>query len=1087
MPKKAKRSLTSIPARRIGVETMIRESEQRYRTLVQNSPDVIMNLDRRGTILFINHTLPQYTVESVIGTPVSNYLSAEDASRYMRLLEKMYDTGEPQFLEISAAGPTRWLTRIFPIKRVGQIESALIIATDITERKQAEDALRKSEEEHRNIITNIHEIVYMTEIAEDPTSGRLRFVNSRTEDIIGYRPDEFIEAPELWFQIVHPEDRRALIESTRKIIASRTAGVRNYRLQHKETGEYRLMEDKIVPQVGENGKVVAIFGLARDITERSRAKAELEKSVSLLRATLESTADGILVVDREGKIVSFNRKFVELWRIPNPIVSTRDDSQALAFVLEQLKDSELFIKKVRELYDQPDAESFDLLEFKDGRFFERYSRPHRIGGQSVGRVWSFRDVTGHRRSQVALQESQRTLSTLMSNLPGMVYRCRNDKDWTVEFISQGCFDLTGYRPSDLIGNRKVSYGRDLIHPDDQEPVWDDVQAALREKRSFQFVYRIRTASGKEKWVWEQGRGIYSSDGALLALEGFIVDMTERKRAEEALKKSEAQNRALLNAMPDMMFRISREGVFLEFIPAKNMDPLVPPDMFLGKNLKDVMPADVAQPSMHCVVQALNTGHPQILEYQLRVNGGMRDYESRIVVSGADEVLSIVRDITDRKHQAAALEYQALHDTLTDLPNRTLVLDRLNQAIHAADRENRPLALLLMDLDRFKEVNDALGHHHGDLLLKQVGPRVLSVIRESDTIARLGGDEFAVLLPATDLIGATVAARKILEALARPFVVEGIFLDIGASIGIALFPEHGEDVDILMRRADVAMYQAKQTGAGFSVYVSEHDRHSPHRLALMGELRHAVEREELVLHYQPKVDLKTRRTVGVEALVRWQHPEHGLIPPDQFITVAEHTGVIKPLTLWVLGEAARQGSAWHRAGMEISVAVNLSARNLHDLQLPDQIAELLRTWKLPPAGLDLEITESAIMADPSRATEILMRLRAMGIRFSIDDFGAGYSSLSYLRKLPAIEVKVDKSFIIGMAASEDDAVIVRSTIDLAHNLGLKVTAEGVESRDILNRLVAMGCDAAQGYFISRPVPAADLTRWLNSPPWGVKKS
>lgn len=1087
MPKKAKRSLTSIPARRKRVEMTIRESEQRYRALVQNTPDVIMNMDRHGTILFINHTLPQYTVESVIGTPVSNYLSAEDATRYMKSLDKMFDTGEPQSLELSAAGPTRWLSRIFPIKRVGQIESALIIATDITERKQAEDALRKSEEEHRNIITNIHELVYMTEIANDFSSGKLRFVNSRTEDIIGYRPDEFIDDPELWYRIIHPDDYRALIESTRKIIESREAGVREFRLQHKETGEYRLMEDKIVPQVGENGEVVGIFGVARDITERSRVEVELEKSVSLLRATLESTADGILVVNREGKIVSLNQKFVDLWRIPKAILSTRDDNQALAFVLEQLKDPDLFLKKVRELYDQPDAESFDLLEFKDGRIFERYSRPHRVGGQSIGRVWSFRDVTEHRRSQVALQESQRTFSTLMSNLPGMVYRCKNDKDWTLEFVSQGCYDLTGYRPSDLIGNRRVSYGRDMIHPDDQESVWNDVQASLHEKQSFQLVYRIRTTSRNEKWVWEQGRGVFSTKGDLLALEGFVVDITERRRAEEALRKSEAQNRALLDAMPDMMFRISREGVFLDFIPAKNMDPLVPPNTFLGKNMKDVMPAEVVQPSMHCIAQALSTGDLQIFEYQLRINGNMRDYESRIVVSGAGEVLSIVRDITDRKSQAAALEYQALHDTLTDLPNRTLVLDRLNQAIHAADRENRPLALLLMDLDRFKEVNDALGHHHGDLLLKQVGPRVLSVLRESDTIARLGGDEFAVLLPATDLIGATVGARKILEALARSFVVEGFFLDIGASIGIALFPEHGEDVDMLMRRADVAMYQAKQSGTGFAVYLLEHDRHSPRRLALMGELRHAVERQELVLHYQPKVDLKTRRTIGVEALVRWQHPEHGLIPPDQFITLAEHTGVIMPLTLWVLGEAARQGSAWRRAGMEISVAVNLSARNLHDLQLPDQIAELLRTWQLPPAGLDLEITESAIMADPLRATEILTRLRAMGIRFSIDDFGAGYSSLSYLRKLPAIELKVDKSFIIGMAANEDDAAIVHSTIDLAHNLGLRVTAEGVESQDVLTRLEAMGCDAAQGYFISRPVPAAELTRWLSASPWGIKKS
>jgi len=964
-------------------------------------------------------------------------------------------------------------------------------AQDITAQKQAEEQLQRSEEELRKILTNIDEIIYSVIVEDNPMRSAIQFMSPRTEDIVGYRPEEFIEDEGLWFRILHPEDVPIVTESTRKILEHRSTGVREYRLRHKDTGEYRWLEDKVVPQVGDTGKVIGFFGVARDITERKRVEEALRKSEALLHEAVRASRTGIFIHDHllETHYWSPEQREIYGWRPDEPVSVPR--------FLECIypEDRETIAAAVRHAHDPAGDGRFDV-EFRiirrDGAIRWMSTRSQTSFANMNGELHPVRtvgasiDVTESKQAEAALQESQRALSTLLSNLPGMVYRCRNDKDWTVEFASEGCLELTGYHPSDLTG-RKVSYGQDLIHPDDQGPVWDDVQAALREKRAFHLVYRIITANKKEKWVSEQGMGIFSSNGDLLALEGFITDISERRQAEEELKKSEAQNRALLNAMPDMMFRINREGIYLDFIPAKGMEPFIPPREFLTKSVREVLPAEVSSPIMHYVHQALGTGETQIFEYPLLEKGNRHDYEARIVVSGENEVLAIVRDITERKTQADALEYQALHDTLTDLPNRTLVLDRLRQAIHAAGREGKPLALLLMDLDRFKDVNDALGHHHGDLLLKQVGPRVLSVLRESDTIARLGGDEFAVLLPATDIDGATVTAQKILEALDRPFVVEGFFLEIGASIGIALFPEHGEDVDMLMRRADVAMYSAKQSSSGYAVYISEHDRHSPRRLALMGELRHAIERQEFVLYYQPKVDLKTRRTIGVEALIRWKHPQHGLIPPDEFIMLAEHTGFIKQLTFWVLSDVLRQWRVWNQNGIDLSVAVNLSARNLQDLQLPDQFTELFRTAGVAPRMLELEITESAIMADPSRAMEILTRLRSKSIRFSIDDFGAGYSSLGYLKKLPVDAVKVDKSFVLGMAANADDAVIVRSTIDLAHNLGLKVVAEGVESREVLDRLMEMGCDAAQGYYLSRPIPAEELTRWLNESPWGLKKA
>jgi diguanylate cyclase (GGDEF)-like protein len=437
---------------------------------------------------------------------------------------------------------------------------------------------------------------------------------------------------------------------------------------------------------------------------------------------------------------------------------------------------------------------------------------------------------------------------------------------------------------------------------------------------------------------------------------------------------------------------------------------------------------------------------------------------------------------ERKRAEEKIQHLAYYDVLTDLPNRSVFYDRLQQAILAGHRETKPLAVLILDLNRFKEINDAFGHHYGDLLLQQIGPRLRSCLRDSDTVARMGGDEFASLLPNANIEGAALAARKILKELEAPYVLEGAALEVKASIGIALFPDHGEDADLLVQRADIAMYVTKQAGGGYVVYTPEQDQQSNRQLALKGKLRHAIEYEEMVLRYQPKLSIQTNQVIGVEALTSWRHPQLGTVLPDQFIPVAEQTGLIKPLTQWVLKEAYRQCREWHQAGLDLPVSVNLSARNLQEVQLPDQIAELFQTNQVGPSFLELEIAESAIMADPVRAMQILARLAAMGIQLSIDDFGTGYSSLSYLKRLPVQKIKIDKSFVVNRVQEEEDVVIVISMINMAHNLGLKVVAKGVENQETMDRLKALSCDEVQGYHISRPLPAAEVTRWLHDSPW-----
>jgi diguanylate cyclase (GGDEF)-like protein len=464
----------------------------------------------------------------------------------------------------------------------------------------------------------------------------------------------------------------------------------------------------------------------------------------------------------------------------------------------------------------------------------------------------------------------------------------------------------------------------------------------------------------------------------------------------------------------------------------------------------------------------------------RADGSSRLVEAVVTRLPGEEAslrVALIRDITERKLQQRVVEHQASHDALTDLPNRYLLGRRVEEALAAAERNGSTVAFLLLDLDRFKEINDALGHPVGDVLLQQIARRLQLPLRAGDTIARQGGDEFAVLLPATGLAEACLMARTLITALEEPFPVERLALRVDTSIGIAMYPEHGTDAADLMRRADVAMYLAKRSRRGVAVYEREDDAGNLRQLTLTGELRGALQTGQLVLHYQPKIDAATGRPLGAEALVRWKHPHHGDIPPEEFVALAEHSGLIRTLTRFVIRGALQQCAEWRRQGFELGVAVNLSARNLLDASLPAELRRMLEQMKLPARVLTLEITESVLMEDPERALRVVTELDLMGIEISIDDFGTGYSSLSYLKKLPAREIKIDKSFVTDMDRDADDALIVRSTIELAHNLGLRVVAEGIERPEVWAALRALGCDRGQGYLLGRPMPAEQLTGWL----------
>lgn len=451
---------------------------------------------------------------------------------------------------------------------------------------------------------------------------------------------------------------------------------------------------------------------------------------------------------------------------------------------------------------------------------------------------------------------------------------------------------------------------------------------------------------------------------------------------------------------------------------------------------------------------------------------------------AYEAGALVMDQTeDLRAQTMALENQlahgVMHDHLTGLPNRLLLIDRLEQAINSAQREKREMAVLLLDLDSFKDINDTLGHFNGDRLLKSVAARLQSTVSDPVTLARLGGDEFALVMPRMDdREEARIMAKRIQRSLDTPFALDGLTLDVKASIGATIYPVHGSDADTLLKLADVAMYSAKEQRVPFVMYSQRDNRHSAQKLTLMGELRQAINNDELELRYQPCVNLQTNDINRVEALLRWHHPVHGLLGPDEFIPMAERTGLIRELSLHVLNQALSQAAIWRAEGRGLSVAINLSARTLLDVELPNLIAGALARHDLPPEALIIEITETTLMEDKDRALEILRRISVTGVRLTIDDFGTGYSSMAYLKKLPVSEIKIDRSFVLDMHENDNDRVIVNATIQLAHNLGLRVVAEGVETELALELVRDMGCDFAQGFLFTQALAAQPFVEWLD---------
>ena len=583
----------------------------------------------------------------------------------------------------------------------------------------------------------------------------------------------------------------------------------------------------------------------------------------------------------------------------------------------------------------------------------------------------------------------------------------------------------------------------------------------------------------------------------LKLDKHIKNLLEtQKSLEQSHKDNEASEqriRALLNSTSEAIYGINLDGICTFCNPAtlrllnyENTDQLV------GKKISNVIQFKAIHGnSSSAIIQKIHD--PELL------GKGIHDEDVLIIKHNGPSFHAEIRsypiyenseltgavvtfiDISERYAYQKELKYQAYHDSLTGLPNRSLLHEHLDKSFNTS---NNQLAFMIIDLDRFKDINDSLGHKSGDLLLKMLGPRLQDVLGENNVLARLGGDEFAILLKShCTADDASKMAKSLLTEIKKPFDLEGMQIQIDASIGIAISPLHSDDGSTLMRYADVAMYHAKTNKLGYTIYDSELDTHSPRRLALFGEIQHAIDSDQFTLYYQPKIKVSDKSIIGFEALLRWNHPKYGLLAPDEFIPLAELGEIINPLTFWVLNQAITDRQRWHSIGWSFDVAVNVSVRNIQDINIISKINKLIEAHGMPHKHLEMELTESAIMTDTVRAQETLQNINNLGIRISIDDYGTGYSSLAYLKKFPIDKLKIDKSFVFEMTNNENDALIVRSTIKLAHNLNLEVIAEGVETKDSLDLLHIMGCDYAQGYYISKPIPADDIINWCEG--WNTK--
>lgn len=680
-----------------------------------------------------------------------------------------------------------------------------------------------------------------------------------------------------------------------------------------------------------------------------------------------------------------------------------------------------------------------------------------------------------------LEDSDRVLNVLVKNLYGMVYCCLYDPKWTMVYASEGWSELTGHPPSALLSNATFYY-EEITYPEDRTRVRAEIERAVSNGQRFHVEYRIVHADGGIRWVSERGSPVYDSYGKIEAIEGFIQNVTPRKLSELAALEAKERYRSIFENAIEGIYQTSPEGQYLNFNPALAQIYGYDSVQDLAQGISNIQKQLYVDPHRREEFITQMTEYGQVKNFEARVfckNGEIiwisenarevRDAEGKLIFYEGT-----VEDITERKNYEQQIEYQATHDALTGLPNRTLLSDRLQQYIGIADRYASKVAVAFIDLDQFKIINDSMGHHAGDQLLKTMAARLSDCVRESDTVVRLGGDEFVILLAGLNKIeDISESMQRVMAAVTVPCHIEERDFIVSCSIGISIYPDDGRDTSTLLKFADSAMYKSKQSGRNnFQFYTEELNQLLMERVEMEYRMRHALKNDEFLLHYQPKLDFSTGKICGAEALIRWQPPGQSMISPASFIPIAEETGLIEEIGRWVLHAACRQAVRLKETyGVALPIAVNVSPRQFRQSGLVQSVREVLAQTSLDPSCLELEITESSLVHDTGSFIKTLHELKSLGVKLAIDDFGTGYSSMAYLKDFPVDRLKIDQVFVSHLETEPSNIAILKAIVALGHSLGMKVIAEGVETAYQQAFLHGIGCDELQGYLYSKPLPIA----------------